>query len=255
LQARPSPEGLARLRLGVEDAGFARADLADLRLIDREQRQWAYLLEPAAAHETLPLGIDGPVKRDRATRWTFNPPAAPATAEGVVLRTPVAYFDRPFELVAHLGDEERTIASGRLARAGGDPRPVSIAFPPTRFDRLELEIVDGDDAPLALEGAAARFVLAEMFFAVPEGSYSVLVGHPEAAAPSYELERARDVVLAVRSAAVVSDGIEQNPAFSPGARLASGEGWQRALLWGAIVVLVGFLTVLTLRLARSGGAQ
>ncbi len=89
-----------------------------------------------------------------------------------------------------------------------------------------------------------------MFFAAPAGSYSVLVGQPEATAPSYDLERARDVVLAVRSAPAEVGALEANSAFSASARLASGEGWQRALLWGAIVILVAFLTVLTLRLAR-----
>jgi hypothetical protein len=78
----------------------------------------------------------------------------------------------------------------------------------------------------------------------------VLVGHPEAEAPSYELERVRDVVLAVRSAPAEAGALEPNAAFSRSARMASGEGWQRVVLWGAILLLVAFLTMLTLRLAK-----
>jgi hypothetical protein len=250
---RPSPEGLSRLRLGVDDLGVARPDLADLRILDGAERQWAYLLEHGAEGQMLRLAMEGPQSRDAASRWTLAPPAAPATADQLVLDVPVPYFDRPFELIARLGDEERMIASGRLERAAGDPRPVLVVFPAARFDRLELRVTDGDDAPLELTGVEARFPVPEVFFAAPEGTYSLLVGQPEAKAPSYELERARDVVLAVSAAGAEAGALEPNAAFSAGARLASGEGWQRALLWAAIVLLVGFLTVLTLRLARSGG--
>ena len=129
LEARPSPEGLSRMRLGVADLGVARPDLADLRILDGEQRQWAYLLERGAASETLALASEGPRSRDGVSSWTLAPPAAPATADQLTLEIAVPYFDRPFELRARLeGEDERVIASGRLARAAGDPRPVLIAF-------------------------------------------------------------------------------------------------------------------------------
>jgi hypothetical protein len=251
LEAKPSPEGLSRMRLGVADLGVARADLADLRILDGEQRQWAYLLERGAASETLALASEGPRSRDGESAWTLTPPAAPATADLLTLDIAVPYFDRPFELRSRLeGDEGQVIASGQLARAAGDPRPVLIAFAPTRFDRLDLIVTDGDDAPLEIARVEARFPVPEVFFAAPAGSYSVLLGQPEAAAPRYDLERARAVVLAVRSAPAEVGALEDNAAFSASARLASGSGWQRVVLWGAIAILVGFLTVLTLRLAR-----
>jgi hypothetical protein len=251
LEARPSPEGLSRLRLGVADLGVARPDLADLRILDGEHRQWAYLLERGAASETLALASEGPRSRDGVSSWTLAPPAAPAVSDLLTLETAVPYFDRPYELRAHLeGEDDRVIASGRLARAAGDPRPMLVAFPPTRFDRLELRVTDGDDAALDLTRVEARFPVPVVFFAAPAGSYSVLVGQPEATEPRYDLERARDVVLAVRSAPAEVGALEANADFSASARLASGEGWQRALLWGAIVILVAFLTILTLRLAR-----
>jgi hypothetical protein len=127
---------------------------------------------------------------------------------------------------------------------------VLISFAATRFDRLELRVTDGDDAPLDLSRIEARFPVPELFFAAPAGAYSVLLGQPEAAAPRYDLERVRAVVLAVRSAPAEVGALEENAAFSASARLAKGAGWQRAVLWGAIVILVAFLTVLTLRLAR-----
>ena len=173
---------------------MARPDLADLRILDGERRQWAYLLERGAAYETLPLTIDGPRSRDGASVWTLTPPSAPATADLLTLEIAVPYFDRPFELRAQSGPRRRRRARDREwtpRRAAGDPRPVLIAFAATRFDRLELHVADGDDAALDLARVEARFPVPEVFFAAPAGSYSLLVGQPEAAAPSYELERAR----------------------------------------------------------------
>ena len=40
-----SPDGLYRLRLDLEDLARAQEDLADLRIVDAQSRQWAYLLE------------------------------------------------------------------------------------------------------------------------------------------------------------------------------------------------------------------
>jgi hypothetical protein len=100
--------------------------------------------------------------------WTLTPPAAPATADQLVLEVAVPYFDRPFELRARREQsEERVIASGRLARAAGDPRPVRVAFGPERFDRLELRVTDGDDAPLDLARVEGSFPVPEVFFAAP----------------------------------------------------------------------------------------
>jgi hypothetical protein len=75
VEAKPSPEGLSRLRLDVADLGVARADLADLRILDGENSQWAYLLDRDGAYETLPLGVQGPRTDDsrRPCRTSIAP--------------------------------------------------------------------------------------------------------------------------------------------------------------------------------------
>ena len=256
LGVRPSSEGLSLLRLRAEDVAHARPDLADVRVVDAAARQWPYLLEPDAAREWQPLEIASPLRRERASRYRLGLPVALVRLDQIVLDTDTPFFDRAFRLTATLEDKrERTLAQGRLVQRIGKPRPVSVDFPPARVVALELVVQDGDDAPLEFRAARARLVLPELFLAAPAGDYFLLVGDPKASAPSYELSRVRDVVLAVSSAPVEAKASGPNPDYSR-ARLAierRGDLVPQVLLWSVLVAAVVVLTALTLRLARSGG--
>ena len=59
-----------------------------------------------------------------------------------------------------------------------------------------------------------------LYVTAPAGTYTLLVGFPDALAPSYELQHARDVVLSTASGAATTGPLEPNPAFARGARLA-----------------------------------
>jgi len=253
---RPSSEGLSLLRLRAEDVAHARPDLADVRVVDAAARQWPYVLEPDAAREWQPLEIASPLRRERASRYRLGLPVALVRLDQIVLDTDTPFFDRAFRLTATLEDKrERTLAQGRLVQRIGKPRPVSVDFPPARVVALELVVQDGDDAPLEFRAARARLVLPELFLAAPAGDYFLLVGDPKASAPSYELSRVRDVVLAVSSAPVEAKASGPNPDYSR-ARLAierRGDLVPQVLLWSVLVAAVVVLTALTLRLARSGG--
>jgi hypothetical protein len=131
---------------------------------------------------------------------------------------------------------------------------VTIDLPEGRFDAFELRVEDGDDAPLTLVSAHARLALPELYFAAPAGEYALLLGDPDAAPPRYELERVREVVLAVAAGEAAAGELIDNPArgiFS-GVR---GRAGQQLLLWVVIAVAVAALTLLTLRLARLEGAE
>jgi hypothetical protein len=134
---------------------------------------------------------------------------------------------------------------------------VTIAFPPARIVGLELVVQDGDDAPLGFTAARVRLLLPELYLAAPAGDYFLLVGDPRATAPSYELARIRDVVLAVASAPVEAGGSGRNPDYSLRARLGAarrGDLVPQLILWTVLVTAVAALTALTLRLARGGDA-
>jgi hypothetical protein len=132
---------------------------------------------------------------------------------------------------------------------------VRIGVDARRIESLTLKIHDGDDAPLALSRVEGRFPVPEIYVAAPAGEYTLLIGNPEDQPPAYELAQVRETVLAVRSNEAVLGRLEANPQFSASARLASGGGPQQVLLWVALIVVVGALSVVTLRMVRQQPAE
>ena len=123
---------------------------------------------------------------------------------------------------------------GPIPARAGEARSLVIPIQPGRIVSLELIAEDGDDAPLTFDRIEASFPVPEVYFVAPEGDYSLLLGNPEATAPTYELERVRSVVLAVRSSDASTGPLIENAAFSAAARLGTRAGAQQALLWVAL---------------------
>ena len=257
LSVAPSSEGLSRLRLGGADVAAARADLADLRIVDAQRRQWPYLIEPDAADEWVELSATGADERAHETHRHLALPDAPVRAASVEIEVDAPFFDRPYRLLAHgEGDRERVLAAGRLARRAGESQPIAIGFAPQRIEGRELVLVvqEGDDAPLPVRRVRARLLVPELFLVAPPGEYALLVGDPDAEAPRYEVAQVRDVVLAVASVPVRVGSAQANPEYSARARLASGGRPERmartALVWATLLLAVAVLAGLTLRAAR-----
>jgi hypothetical protein len=255
LTLEPSAEGLARLPLAIEDVAHARHDLADVRVVDDEGRQWPYLLQADAGREEVVLMRGAPRTERKISSYALELPAAPLRVDGIVLHTSIPYLDRAYTLEATLHDDRReAIARGRMTIDARDPRPVRISFMPRHVRSLELLVEDGDDAPLHFEDARARARLPQLFLVAPAGRYDLLLGNPDAAAPRYELARVRELVLAASSNPAQGGALEPNPAYSLAARLAGEEGpsqlVQTAGLWAALLFGVAVLALLTLRVAR-----
>ena len=134
------------------------------------------------------------------------------------------------------------------------PRAVEIALAGAPVHALELRVDDGDDAPLAFGEATADVLLPELFLVAPQGRYEMLLGNPDVPAPRYEIERVRDVVLAADSNAATPGALEPNPDFSLRARLGGEDGpsglLRTSLVWGALIVAVAVLGLLSLRVMR-----
>jgi len=256
LQVEPSAEGLSRLYLGLDDLALARADLADLRVVDEEGRQWAYLLGHNVVWAAVPLPVGEERRKGSSSHYELLLPAAPMEVSGLVLHTASPFFDRVFLVRADLeGAEGVTLTGGRLARRHGDPRPVRISFASRRVLALELVVEDGDDAPLVFDRIVARSRRSAVYVAAPTGSYTLLLGNPKSSAPRYELERVRRTVLAVPSAEIAAGALEANPDFSLRSRMAGAGGMQQVALWVVLGLAVLLLAGLTLRLARQEGGD
>jgi len=253
----PSSEGLSELRMAPEDLAIARADLADVRVVDSESRQWPYLVERDGRNETVPLAIESEEHRDGTSTYALAPPVAPIRIASIVLESDAPFFHRPYRLLAgDSGKADRLVSRGQLVKDGRNPKPVRISFAPERIAALELALEDGDDAPLVFRSVRASVPLPELFLAAPAGDYVLLVGNPDATPPRYDLEQVRDVVLAVASNPASTRDLEPNPGYSVRARLAAGgspsELLQRAIVWGVLLLAVAVLGFLTLRLSRRG---
>lgn len=260
-RALPIPdarEGLVRVLLAPEDAARLRPDLADVRVVDAERRQWPYLLEPGAAQAWLPLAVGAPATRDGRTRWRLTPSATPLATRELRLDVDTPFFDRPARVLVREADgRERVLASEALVRDARRPEPIVVRLPDVRVDALTLEVEDGDEAPLALRGAAVRVAVPALFVAAPAGSYTLLLGDPDATAPRYDVARARDVVLAVPATEATAGPAETNPELSEAARLTARgrpRRWlEQTAVWAVLLLAVAVLGVLTFRAARRPG--
>ncbi|MCG6961691.1 MAG: DUF3999 domain-containing protein [Acidobacteria bacterium] len=254
LDVRPSAEGLARLELLPRDLALLRPDLADLRVVDGSDHQWAYLLTGRHAFSPEAVQIDRKPARRNASRYVLSLPASPIEAAGLTVDSTSPFFDRSYSLVGTLADgSRRTLATGRLARHRGRHRPIRISFPGVRVTGLELVVQNGDDAPLELVRAEVGVQHPVLFLPAPAGAYTLLLGDPAAAPPRYELTSARSTILAVPAAVITAGPVESNPNYSARARIAGATSLRRLLLWAALVLAVLVLAVLTLRLARQEG--
>jgi hypothetical protein len=260
-RALPIPaarEGLVRVRLGPDDGARLRPDLGDLRVVDAENRQWPYLLEPAAAEDWVTLAVGAPTTRDGRTRWRLVPASTPLAASALRLDIGTPFFHRSARISARDRDgSERVLASDPLERDTHDSQAIVIPLPAARVDALELEVEDGDEASLALRGAAARVTVPALFVAAPAGPYTLLLGDPNAGPPRYDVARARDVVLAVPAIDAIAGAAEPNPVFSQTARLAAGgrpRQWlEQGAVWIVLLTAVVVLGLLTFRTTRRPG--
>lgn len=247
-----SPEGLVRLRLTPDDLARAQDDYDDLRVVDDDARQWPYLIAPAHERASLALAVDGPRSKDGRSRWRLELPGEETPVDRIVLYTARPVLGRSFRLRAIEDDQERLVAEGTLAQDLRRPQPLSIATGDARTARFELEVDDGDDAPIALERAEAVVALPSLLIAAPPGDYTLLAGNPDAEAPRYEITRVRDVVLDLRTVAADAGPGADDPDWSgvPGGWARRRAVLEQVAVWGTIVLAAALLGWLTLRMVR-----
>lgn len=250
LQIASAPDGLARLALGAAELAVLRPDLGDLRVVDAERRQWPFLIEHERRSELVtlePAEASGAQRSRRALAL----PVAPLAPTALLLEPRDSYFDRAYRIEGKTEAGERvTLASGRARRSQGASGPIEIELTGARVVSLELEMEDGDNAPLGWRSVQARVPLPELYVLAPPGNYRLLLDNPQASPPRYDIERARELVLSVASELQAPGPLGDNPGFRSSARFASGDGAVGAVLWGVLGLAVIVLGGLTFRLAR-----
>jgi hypothetical protein len=122
---------------------------------------------------------------------------------------------------------ERTIATGTIFRVALNGAPaherteLALAFaPPTR--ELLIHVYNGDSPPLALSAVRLkRWPVSLLFVAPVAGTYTLLSGNPQAAAPRYDLAAFAGEMRLASAAVVVPGGLEDTPDYHPSEALAT----------------------------------
>lgn len=254
IDAEPSADGLARLVLHAEDLALMRANHADLRIVDPAGQQLPFLLV-TGGKEWRELTVSAPSIAQGRSTYRLAPPVVPARIDQLSIAPTVPFFDRTFHLDGQTPTGAIAAQRGRMLRRPGDPRPWRIDLPAPRVVNLELAIDDGDDAPLQFRRVAGRFSIVEIYFPAKAGQYQLLLGDPDARPARFELERIRQVVLALEARDATLGPLEANPAYRALGRVGRQGRWQSVALWAVIAVAIVLLASLTLRLARQEGAS
>ncbi len=250
-------EGLHRVRLDVAAMNAAH----HLRVIDGDNKQWPFLMDRAVAEERVDLEVES-TQRDDVTVYTLRYPASveAATPLRIELQSDARLIARQYEVYELASAEEREesgqastrgryLADGTLTRDPGEREPLTIVSEVGRIaGGVELHVNNGDEAPLRLE-AVAVVSLSDMYLVAPAGAYRVLYGGATGSTPTYEIERARDLVLSVPAEPATLGPRVANGDFTP--PTAYGKRGQDLLLFGTLLATILLLGFVSLRMANT----
>lgn len=264
-------EDIYGFSLLAEDLGLLQPSLADLRIVDAENRQIPYVLSPAESERSLPMEVRS-APSARLSRYVLELPKSLRSATGATAGLPVSavdvqikdpLFSRPVRLLVPSTDQrtdERVVFTGQLSRRPPDesedaeapPQVMRVPVSLSSYRGLTLEIDNQDNAPLQIERVSAIVVVPRVAFKMkPAGSYRVLYGAPESPPPHYDLELLRRAVLDYAAVPVDLGDIEVNPAY----RVRAGDYLREApptlVIWLALGLGVVVLLGLTVRLLRN----
>ena len=226
----------------MTDRARARADLGDLRVVDDLGRQLPYLVEETGQRLRAPLTVEEPVRDARNTVHRFGLPGPRLPLSAVELVLSSTFADRPYRLVA--GEVTRPSRSppAHLRRRPGEDAALVIELGEVEpATALALEVQDGGRRAVVARAATALVPGAELFVVAPAGRYWLMSGAPDLAAPHYEIERARPMLLSWRRTRPRRPARE-HPAFVP-----RSSDRPPPILWAVLCLAVAVLGWLTLR--------
>jgi hypothetical protein len=174
---------------------------------------------------------------------------------GLALDVPEAFFDRRVRVrVPDEGKRHGTLADAavqrRPPRDAEQPAALRLEWAPTFVRELELEVDEGDNAPLTLAGVRGLVRVPRITFPAGPGAFRVLLGNAEAERPRYDLAGLRAEVLAFSAVPVVPQDAVANGAYRRGVGEYFRDTPPTLVLWGTLVLAVLGLGWLTARVLR-----
>jgi len=261
-QARPilplPEEDVYALTLTTDDLAFLRPDLADLRVVDAEDRQVPFLIDPGFAEERIPMKVQRTDPPPRPSVYLFRRAGSLAGAPGegprisrLELEVADAFFERSARLI-HAANESRrelpfSLTVSRKPPAT-DPIVLAVSVP---LGEMRLEVDDGDNAPLDIRSAHAVVRVPRVVFKAAPGSLRLLLGNSTAAAPRYDIAGLRGELLAYSAITARAGDMTANRNARRNWSSLFNSAPRSAVVWSAILIALVALVGLTVRTIRS----
>jgi hypothetical protein len=184
-------DGVQQLDLDLETLAHAANDLRDVRIV-REGQQHPYVTEhPDEPHRYAPIVDEATdAKRPTISVWEIRLPAEGAPVTRLVCQTRAPLFDRQATLSETTDDGRRFLGSAHWIRT---PRGSTKELVLPLSDRpvtanVVLEVDNGDNPGIALDGFQCEFATVRLLFRAPTSPDTFLYyGNSQAMAPSYDL--------------------------------------------------------------------
>lgn len=187
------PAGLVRVPIPVDVLARARADLADLRLVDAEDRQIPYVLR-----ERVPDAPADDLAFTRTERGatsilevTLPKPGVPVSTVSLTTLAPI--FDRTITVARSRGGRLEPL---RTVRWHGESRPNRLTLDVGQVvdDTLVVKVENGDDPPLPIEAVEVTWPRWELWATLPDGGARLVYGNASLGAPEYDLRLLNDEI-------------------------------------------------------------
>lgn len=250
----PTQRGLTSLLLDADVLARSSA-LRDVRIVAPDDHQVPYLVERRGAPVTVPLLIPQRTRGEGTHsiyRFTLPYESLPEGTR-VVITTTAHVFERNATLwrgadESH-GRERELVESAtwRSSDPESTPPPLTLSSPLTGIHDVELDLDEGDNAPLPIATAQVQLPSYALRFISPGGPLTLLYGNPASDAPRYDL-----AILAPRLFGQPSRDVSLTRAAP---MVATPEaGTERKIFWIVIALAVVALLITLSRLLSSGVA-
>jgi hypothetical protein len=248
---RPLPAAPAGLTVLVLDAdALARSrELADLRIVTKDDHQVPYLVEKRDEPLVLPLTLqksDSP--RGSSVYRLQLPYATLPYGSRLVLKTSARVFERNVTLRRPSEERRRSASLATMSWRTADPEllppALTLDLPMSGGRSLEVVLEEGDNAPLPLVSAELLLPSAALRFHHPGTALFLLYANRAADAPRYDL-----ALLAPRLFGQPAHELTLPPL--PIAPTTEDNHGERKFFWIAIAVAVLVLLALLARLLKT----
>lgn len=235
--------GWVRVELDGAVLAHARADLADLRVVDAEGRQVPFLTRWTGAERELASGA--PTREERGGVSLLRLPLAdlaevPIASVRVTTSQPV--FQRTVSVVRDRGQLTETVRE--VTWSGPDTGgTLALDVGQALGRELLVRVDNGDNPPLPVDLLSVTGAVAELYAHLPEGGARLVYGRPGADAPEYDLAMLRDDVLRLPVAAGTLGAEEALQDAGP-------SGFDKALALAGVGLLAIGLLGMTVRVVR-----